>query len=401
MASSESLRRNNLSLLLRALHRTGAVSRSELGAALGMNRTTISELVSDLRARGLLHEGDPARRGAPGRPSLVARPNPEGAAALTAEIAVNSLSAAVVGLGGHILHRDRVRHISRRFAPEQTIQDIGRLIDSARASVPAGCWISGLGVSVPAVVGRADGLVHLAPNLGWREVALGQLIADRLGCSLPILIANDADLGALAEHTRGAGVGVNHLVYVSSEYGIGGGIIVDGQPLVGAAGYAGEVGHWQLNPLGIRCRCGAVGCWETEVSGPALLRRAGRVGSSYRPEAVTQLLREATRGDATARTAVAEGGHWLAVGLAALINAFNPERVVLSGLLGDMWPQVEESVLAELHLRTMAPALEGVEIRASQLGADAALLGAGELALTRVLDDPTLVAVRALERRSA
>ena len=100
MASPESVRRHNLSLLLRHLHQSGALSRSEIGGALGMTRSTIGELVADLRARGLVEEGDPARLGAPGRPSLVARPNPEGAAVITAEIAVNSLSAAVVGLGG-------------------------------------------------------------------------------------------------------------------------------------------------------------------------------------------------------------------------------------------------------------------------------------------------------------
>ena len=100
MASPESVRRHNLSLLLRLLHQSGALSRSEIGSSLGMTRSTIGELVADLRARGLVEEGDPARLGAPGRPSLVARPNPEGAAVITAEIAVNSLSAAVVGLGG-------------------------------------------------------------------------------------------------------------------------------------------------------------------------------------------------------------------------------------------------------------------------------------------------------------
>jgi predicted NBD/HSP70 family sugar kinase len=397
MASPESLRRHNLSLLLRSLHQSGAVSRSEIGATLGMTRTTISELVADLRGRGLLQEGDPARLGGPGRPSLMARPNPEGAAAITAEIAVNSLSAAVVGLGGCILHLERATHTSRRLAVEQTIEDIGKLIQSAQASIPAHCWVSGLGVAVPGVVRRADGLVHFAPNLGWRDVPLGQLIADRLGASLPILIANEADLGALAEHTWGAGAGVNHLIYLSSEYGVGGGIITDGKPLVGAAGCAGEVGHVQVNPLGVRCRCGAIGCWETEIGGPALLRRAGRTEKSYRPEAVSRLLKEASWGDPVALLAVEEVGRWLGAGLAGLINTFNPERVVLSGFLGSMWPLVERIVHAELRVRAMAPALEVVEIKSAQLGVDAPLLGAAELALTRVLDDPTLVG-RGLDR---
>jgi len=402
MASPESVRRHNLSLLLRHLHQSGALSRSEIGGTLGMTRSTIGELVADLRTRGLVEEGDPARLGAPGRPSLVARPNPDGAAAITAEIAVNSLSAAVVGLGGRILHRARVTHQPRRLAVDQTIEDIGKLILTAQASIPSGCWVSGLGIAVAGVVRRADGFVHFAPNLGWRDVPFGRLVADRLGSSLPVTIANEADLGALAEHTWGAGVGVHHLVYVSSEVGVGGGLVIDGRPLVGAAGCAGEVGHFQVNPLGERCRCGAIGCWETEIGGPAILRRVGIVEKNYKPEAVTRLLRKAAWGDPVALAAVEDVGRWLGTGLAGLVNVFNPQRVVLGGWLATMWPMVERTVDTELRARVMAPSKELDElIRPTQLGADGPLLGAAELALNRVLDEPTLVPARSAERRSA
>ncbi len=402
MASPESVRRHNLSLVLRHLHQSGALSRSEIGGSLGMTRSTIGELVADLRARGLVLEGDPARLGAPGRPSLVASPNPEGAAAITAEIAVNSLSAAVVGLGGRILHRARMTHRPRRLAVDQTIEDVGKLIQTAQSSIPAGCWVAGLGIAVAGVVRRADGFVHFAPNLGWREVPLGRLVADRLGSSLPVLIANEADLGALAEHTWGAGVGVHHLVYVSSEVGVGGGLVIDGRPLVGAAGCAGEVGHFQVNPMGERCRCGAIGCWETEIGGPAMLRRIGIVQKDYKPEAVTRLLRQAAWGDPPALAAVEDVGRWLGTGLAGLVNIFNPQRVVLGGLLGTMWPVVEQIVHAELRARVMAPGLDLDElIRPTQLGADGPLLGAAELALTRVLDEPTLVPAAYLTERRA
>ena len=402
MASPESVRRHNLSLLLRHLHQSGALSRSEIGGTLGMTRSTIGELVADLRARGLVEEGDPARLGSPGRPSLVARPNPDGAAAITAEIAVNSLSAAVVGLGGRILHRVRVPHQPRRRAVDQTIEDVGKLIQTALASIPPGCWVAGIGIAVAGVVSRTDGVVHFSPNLGWRNVPLGRLVADRLGSGLPVVIANEADLGALAEHTWGAGVGVSHLIYVTSEVGIGGGLIIDGRPLVGAAGCAGEVGHVQVNPNGVQCRCGAIGCWETEIGGPAMLRRIGIAEKSYKPEAVTRLLRDAAWSDPVALAAVEDVGRWLGTGLAGLVNVFNPQRVVLGGFLGTMWPLVEEIVHAELRARVMAPALDVDElIWPTQLGADGHLLGAAELALARVLDEPTLVPARGAERRSA
>ena len=400
-ASPESVRRHNLSVVLRRLHQSGALSRSEIGGALGMARSTIGELVADLQARGLVQVGSPARGGSRGRPSLVAHPNPEGAVAITADISVNSLSAAVVGLGGQILHLARTPHHPRRLAFEQTVEDVGKLIQSALASVPSDCWIAGLGIAVPGVVRRADGLVHFAPNLGWRDVPLGRRVADRVGSSLPVVIANEADLGAVAEHTWGAGIGVDHLIYLASDVGVGAGLIIDGRPLVGAAGCAGEVGHVQVNPMGVRCRCGAIGCWETEVGALALLRRVGSAEKGYRPEAVARLLREAAWGDLVALPAVEEVGRWLGAGLGGLVNVLNPQRVVLGGFLGDMWPLVEQIVLAELRVRVRAPALEVIEIRPAKLGADGPSLGAAELVLARVLDDPTLVPVRAEKARSA
>jgi predicted NBD/HSP70 family sugar kinase len=402
VASPESVRRHNLSLLLRHLHHSGALSRSEIGSTLGLTRSTIGELVADLGARGLVLAGDPARLGSPGRPSMVVSPNPGGAAAITAEIEVNSLAVAVVGLGGRILRLARVVHQPRRLACEQTVEDVAALIQSAQASIPAHCWIAGLGIAVAGVVRRADGLVHFAPNLGWRDVPLGRLVANRLGPSLPVQIANEADLGAVAEHTWGAGIGVDHLIYLSSAVGVGGGLVIDGRPLVGAAGCAGEVGHVQVNPTGARCRCGGVGCWETEIGGPTLLRRAGSAKRGLTSQRMS--LGCCERRPLAIRwlsPAVEETGRWLGAGLSGLVNTFNPQRVVLGRYLGNMWPLVEQIVQAELRMRVMAPALDVVKIKPAQLGAEASLLGAAELVLTRVLDEPTLVPSCAAARRWA
>ena len=101
--------------------------------------------------------------------------------------------------------------------------------------------VLGVGVSVPGLVRTADGLVHFAPNLGWTDVAFVDLLSDSLG--LPVVVGNDADLGVLAEHLYGAAVGASEVAYVGGTVGIGGGFLVRGQPLRGAEGYAGEVGH--------------------------------------------------------------------------------------------------------------------------------------------------------------
>jgi predicted NBD/HSP70 family sugar kinase len=377
------------------------MSRSELGAALGVTRSTTGLLVAALAARNLVVEGEAARLGSPGRPSQVVRPNPDGVAVISVEIAVTSLAVGLVGVGGHILQLVRTEREPKGLSVKRTIDDVAQLVESVRAWLPPGCWLAGLGVAIYGVVRRADGFVHFAPNLGWHDVPVGKLLVERLRLSIPVAIANDADLGALAEHTRGAGVGMDHLVYLSSEVGVGGGLIVDGRPLVGAAGCAGEVGHIQVNPAGVRCRCGAIGCWETEIGGAALLRHAGRSAGSDSVAAVARVLDDAVRGEPTAKAAADTVGHWLGLGIAGLVNTVNPRRVVLGGILASLYPLVAEIIDAEMRLRVTAPAREVLDIRPAELGPEAALLGAAELALAPVLDDPTLVPVQLTQRRSA
>ena len=183
------------------------------------------------------------------------------------------------GFGGQVIDHVRVDRARGHLAAERIATDLARLALPLIDRHGARDSLIGIGVAMVGVVRLSDGLVRLAPNLGWQEVPLGELLAQRLKLGLPVMVANEADLGALAEHRRGAAVGIDDVLYLSGEVGVGGGLIVDGQPLIGAAGYAGEVGHMPVNPDGATCRCGSVGCWETEVGERALLRRAGRPAS--------------------------------------------------------------------------------------------------------------------------
>lgn len=182
-------------------------------------------------------------------------------------------------------------------------------------------------------------------------------------------------------------MGVDDVVYISGEVGVGGGIIVGGLPLDGSEGYAGEVGHMPVNVDGGACRCGAIGCWETEIGERALLARAGRDPSSGRP-GVEAVLALAAQGSARELDALVEVGRWLGIGLAGLVNIFNPRLVVLGGLFGRMHPFVEETVHAMLEQRALRAAREHVEVVPAVLGGDAPLLGAAELGFESLLRDP-------------
>ena len=384
---SETVRRANLGAIVRELHAHGALSRSELVARTGLTRSAIRSLVGELVHAGLAAEGPATRLGTPGRPSPVVRLVAGSAVVVALDIAVDSLAAAIVGLGGRTLARVRIERSREHSSVDEIAADLTGLARTVLGRRPAAEPVVGIGVAVVGVVRRSDGVVSMAPNLGWRDIPLGDRLARALDLSVPISVANEADLGTLAELRRGVAVGADDLVYISGEVGVGGGVIVGGRPLTGVAGYAGEVGHMPVNPEGAPCRCGSVGCWETEVGEDALLVRAGLMPGGGRA-AVDAVLREAAAGSATAQAALDHVGTWLGLGLASLVNLLNPQLIVLGGRFGRMYPFVTRALHAELDRRTLPAARSLVTVIPTSLGVDAPLLGAAELALEPLLADP-------------
>lgn len=363
----------------------------------GLNRSTIADLLVELAALGLVEERPASAASGPGRPSPVVQTRPEGAVVLAVEIDVDSIAVATVGLGGHVYNRVRVARPRHRFSPEESVQDIAKLAGPLLGSLPATRVLVGVGAAVAGITRRSDGFVHLAPNLGWRDVPLAAMLAAELDLGVPVLAANEADLGALGEHRRVC-PGIDNLVYVSGEVGIGAGVIVDGKPLLGGAGYAGEAGHTLINPGGRQCRCGAIGCWETEAGEAALLRGAGVSEATGHLDEVAE---RATAGDATTLRAIAEVGRWLGLGIGNLINIFNPDLVVLGGMYQRLFGFLEASVVEGARQRTLDAPGDMATITCSGLGPDAPLVGAAELVLSRVIVDPARVDRRAATGRSA
>jgi predicted NBD/HSP70 family sugar kinase len=182
-------------------------------------------------------------------------------------------------------------------------------------------------------------------------------------------------------------VGVDDVVYISGEVGVGGGIIVSGRPLDGSEGYAGEVGHMPVNVDGSACRCGAIGCWETEIGERALLTRAGQDPASGRA-GVEAVLAAAGEGSRRELDALAEVGRWLGIGLTGLVNIFNPRLVVLGGLFGRLHPFSADIIDGVLERRALEAAREHLEVVPARLGGDAPLLGAAEQGFEPLLRDP-------------
>jgi predicted NBD/HSP70 family sugar kinase len=393
---SETVRRSNLSAIVRAVHLRGPRSRSELVAHTGLTRSAIRGLIGELVQGGLLTETRSASDGAPGRPSPLVHADPDGASVIALEVNVDSLAAARIGLGGAIHSLVRVDRPRAHVTLDAIVADLVELARPALRSLPDERPI-GVGVAVAGIVRRRDGLVRLAPNLGWTDEPLGERLAAAIGLDAPLAVANEADLGGLAEHRRGAAMGEANVVYVAGEVGVGGHVTVGGEPLDGVAGYAGEVGHMVVNPGGSACACGSTGCWETEIGERAMLVRAGRPATGG-AAAVDELIAAAMAGEPAARASVAHVGTWLGVGIASLVNIFDPTLVVLGGVLGRIHAIVASELDAALDRHALSAARELVRVVPGALGVNAPIIGAAELAFEPLLADPAwrLATVRAL-----
>ena len=326
-------------------------------------------------------EAEPDSSGQVGRPSPIVRPNPK-AVALAINPEVDAITIGVVGLGGTVLRR--VRYPTPHTATaEESVAICAAVIEGMRSELETRYLTIGIGVAVPGLVREHDGLVRLAPHLGWVDEPLAQMLTE--ATRYPVVAANDASLGALAESTFGAGRDVSDLIYLNGgASGIGGGVIAGGVSLAGIAGYAGEFGHTQVNTGGVTCNCGALGCLETEVARAPLLKLVALTDA----DGDELELALTASGSPAVEAEVERQLDFLAVALRNAINIFNPQLVVLGGFLGTLHgiaPDYLDQKLA--HQALLAPRQE-VTITRTQLASDLLMIGAAELAFESILSDP-------------
>jgi len=393
--AQEKIRRHNLGALLRLVHLNGPVSRTVLAQRMGLNRSTIMALTTELTAVGLVREELPKDTRQQGRPSLMVLPESHRVYVLAFDVAVDQLVAARIGLGGVVLER-RVAARTRAGADlDYVVEVLARFGRQLHDAAPPTSVCVGVGASYCGMIRPGDGMVRFGPALGWVDQAFGAELARRLGLGLPVLVGNEAHLGALAEQQRGAGAGLQNLIYLHGDVGVGGGIIVGGKLLDGDGGYGCELGHMMVNPHNGRpCGCGSRGCLEAEVGERALLDAAHRPAELFGRDAVRTVVDEADRGDPVARDALRRIGEWLGIGVANLINLFNPGMVVFGGMLRDLYPGAAAQVRSRIAINVLPVAKERVRLRISALGDDTTLIGAGELGFCELMADPLDVLFR-------
>lgn len=385
--SNDSVRRHNLSVLLRLVHRSDGVSRSQLTRLTGLNRSTIAALVGELVERKLVVESDPDSRNQVGRPSPIVRPGPR-ALGIAINPEIDAITVGIVGLGGTVLRRIRstIDHVP---SAAEAVEISAGLIDSLREEFDLSHRAVGIGVAVPGLVRSHDGLVRLAPHLGWIDEPLADMLEEATG--FPVVAANDARLGTLAESIFGAGRELSDLVYLNGgASGIGGGAIVNGAPLRGISGYAGEFGHTLVNSDGVVCHCGAVGCLETEVRRSTLLDVVG-LSAADADDLETALLDAANAENASPEilAEVHRQLDTLAITLRNAINTLNPQLIVLGGFLGALYAVAPERLDKKVSDQSLPSARDSVRIARAELGSRLLMIGAAELAFESILSDPS------------
>ncbi|MGW5192636.1 ROK family protein [Kribbella sp. NPDC004138] len=314
VGSKELIREINSSLVLAEL-RAGLVSRTDLARRTGLSLPTVSEIVADLIARGVVEERETAVSGGGRKPVLLALKADAGfvigiKVTETQVIAVRTdLNAGIVDRAVAAVPADDVRTVVRVIA--QVVRKLR----------PKDGPLYGVGVGLAGVIDRASGVVRHATYADWRDVDLAGLLEKRLG--LPVVVDNDVNTLVANEQWFGAGRGVADLAVVSIGRGIGLGMVLDGRLYRGAAGGAGEFGHLKVAD-GPDCACGGRGCLEAVIGGPAILSRTGRA-------TLEDAAAVARGGDPAARAVFDEVGRILGTAVGNLVNLLNPKLIVLAG----------------------------------------------------------------------
>lgn len=307
---------------------------------------------------------------------------PEAGYSLGVDLGVNYIRILLTDLAGKIVgdwtsshHNDNQDAVLSMLT-----ENLRRAIEQAPPS-PYG--VVGIGLGIPGIV-DSEGRVLFAPNLGWRNVDLPLLLNGTF--RMPVFVENEANAGAIGELHYGSGRGISDLVFISIGAGIGAGIIIDRQIYKGAAGFSGEIGHLTIHAEGKPCRCGNRGCWELYASESALLSAVAELRSMKLPDvSLESLIEQAREGDQDVLHALRDVGRNLGIGVAGILNIFNPKQIIIGNRLSLTAEWLLDPLLAEVETRSLPFHREQADIRFSGLEGRSAALGASHLAISAFL----------------
>lgn len=378
----------NRSLILQNIRRYEPISRIDLVARTGLTSGTISNLTNEMLREGLLTTtGTEASTG--GRPRVLLEINSRACLALGVNIGGTKIVTVLTDLDGTVIERHETP-LDRTWSTDRQISQIISAIEEVIPNHGLRERLIGVGVGIPGLLDSAKGISVFAPNLGWRNMPIKDILEERL--EIPVIIDNAVRVGALGERWWGAGQSAKNIVALYVGTGVGAGMILDGRLYRGSQEASGEIGHVVVAENGAKCSCGNRGCLEAMVSGPAIVRQARdllRTGRksiledyvhSGRPLTGELVYEAAINNDSVAVEVMQEVAKNIGIGMSIIINLFNPDLLVFNGGVSRSWDLIKPTVMATVRQRVLA-SCDNVEIITSELGDSVGALGAATLVI--------------------
>ncbi|MCI0520295.1 MAG: ROK family transcriptional regulator [Chloroflexi bacterium] len=380
------VRELNLSSVFRYIvYNEGPVSRSHLAASIGLNKTTVSSLVQELIERGLIHETG-TNSAWTGRPATRLEVNPEAGAIIGVELGVGIISVMVLDFVGNVGWR-RLEEVDLGEDMNAAIHKTLLTVHEAMAVCrERNARILGLGLAVPGMVSRSDGVLAYAPHLEWRNAPLQEIFANSTG--LPVFVENDANAAAVGEHLFGAARKMKDFIFIFAGIGLGGGLFLKGELYRGKNGYAGEIEHFPRVFTPYRTLIQRIQC---ELEAKRSKWMPGAAGEHIAPLSISLLKPVVESVDPEMAGIFRQAGEALGVGIAGLVNIFNPEQIILGGPLSVAGDLLLPAILESVKKYALPELSQRLDIVLSSFGPDATVIGAVALIIDHIIATPSIV----------
>lgn len=380
--NGQDMKRHNVHLVINTIIKYGPISRTELRDRVGLTAATVINITNDLLERNILLQEGLAAASSKGRKALMLNVNPTAFYTLGVSISTRRLRVGLANFQGQIVdHVDVTIH--NTITPEEAVdliqQNVQMLVE--KHQVPTEKLV-GVGVAAPGPLDTHTGLITVPPDLpNWRNVPLQKLLEERL--QLPVRVDNETNAAALAECF--AGGDEKEFVFFISMFrlGVGGGLVLNGEPLLGFHGSAGEVGHLLVQPGGRKCGCGSRGCLEAMISEDALLEAAAAGGAGE--ISLEELFTRSKNMDPVCYAVVKQAADYLTMAICDVVHMVSPSRIVLGGPLAEMSPQLADLAFRQVHSRSYPHDYSNIRLQLSTFGDLVFLQGALSIAAGELL----------------
>ncbi|MDK2800701.1 MAG: N-acetylglucosamine repressor [Clostridiales bacterium] len=393
------MKKMNISLILNTIREKGCVSRAEIAKITGLTPATVTNITAELIKYKLILEAERGQSNG-GRKPVMLRINSQGYYVIGIYIGSKGVEIIVANLNSDIIYSDNL-NIDSSIPSEVILDGIKKKI-SRWMNINKGKQILGIGVGIHGLVQSRDGISIYGPNLGWENVPVKDTLESAL--KVPVFIDNDVRTMTLGESWFGLAKDITNFIFIYVGYGIGGSIVIDNQLYRGISEGAGEIGHTTIECNGPKCSCGNYGCLQALASEKAMVDEVKKLLSDGKKSVIKSWVNDdlcrispeivfeaAIKNDDLALTVIKEKARYLGVGIANLINTFNPSLVIINGQITKLGDTIMDCIQQEVNKRSMKYLQNSTNITFSFLGQDAVLKGTVALVLGETFNNPELV----------